>query len=430
MNAAAFQSEIRMNASTLDLSPKTLARVGGALYVFIIVAGVFGEIFVRDALIVSGNAAATAANVAAHEGLWRLGIAGDLLMHVADLPLLNASEREQILTQWNDTAMPYARDAVIAELFEQQMARTPDAVAIVGARERVTYRELNRRADAIAARLRAASVGADSLVGIFLERTPDLLAAIFGVLKAGGAYVPLDPKYPADRLAFIVEDTRMAVLVTQRVDRHATDPADRIVVPLDLAPPQVSLDEGLLDGICGELTITAHQREGAHQARVVEPEDGVEVEGDRELLDVVHGEGVIHRARHDAVVRTVLAVDGKNGSMTFAGDVPEGWTAQLMRGSFGRLCAGAAEAAQQALASMSMPPSGDSAAILISCIGRRLLMGQRIDEEIEAVTAELPRGSRPIGFYSYGEISPHGKSGRAQLHNQTMTVTLMSEKAA
>lgn len=88
MNAAAFQSEIRMNASTLDLSPKTLARVGGALYVFIIVAGVFGEIFVRDALIVSGNAAATAANVAAHEGLWRLGIAGDLLMHVADLPLL------------------------------------------------------------------------------------------------------------------------------------------------------------------------------------------------------------------------------------------------------------------------------------------------------------------------------------------------------
>lgn len=136
------------------------------------------------------------------------------------------------------------------------------------------------------------------------------------------------------------------------------------------------------------------------------------------------------RHAHHAVVRTVLAVDGKNGSMTFAGDVPEGWTAQLMRGSFGRLCAGAAEAAQQALASMSTPPSGDSAAILISCIGRRLLMGQRIDEEIEAVTAELPRGSRPIGFYSYGEISPHGESGRAQLHNQTMTVTLMSEKAA
>jgi hypothetical protein len=83
-----------MNATTLSLdlpvpaSPRTLARIGGALYVFIIVAGVFGELFVRDALIVSGNAAATAANIAAHEGLWRLGIAGDLAMHIADLPLL------------------------------------------------------------------------------------------------------------------------------------------------------------------------------------------------------------------------------------------------------------------------------------------------------------------------------------------------------
>jgi len=88
MNAAAFPSETRMSASTLDLTPKTLARIGGALYVFIIVAGIFGELFVRGALIVSGNAAATAANIAAHDGLWRLGIAGDLLMHVADLPLL------------------------------------------------------------------------------------------------------------------------------------------------------------------------------------------------------------------------------------------------------------------------------------------------------------------------------------------------------
>ncbi|HEX5124870.1 MAG TPA: DUF4386 domain-containing protein [Rhodanobacteraceae bacterium] len=88
MSAIAFHPESRMNASTSHLSPKSLARIGGALYIFIIVAGIFGEAFVRDALIVSGNAAATAANVAAHEGLWRLGIAGDLAMHIADLPLL------------------------------------------------------------------------------------------------------------------------------------------------------------------------------------------------------------------------------------------------------------------------------------------------------------------------------------------------------
>ena len=86
MSAVVIQSEIRMTSS--GMSPKTLARIGGALYVFIIVAGIFAELFVRGALIVSGNAAATAANVAAHEGLWRLGIAGDLAMHVADLPLL------------------------------------------------------------------------------------------------------------------------------------------------------------------------------------------------------------------------------------------------------------------------------------------------------------------------------------------------------
>ena len=86
MSAVVTQSEIRMTSS--GMSPKTLARIGGALYVFIIVAGIFAELFVRGALIVSGNAAATAANVAAHEGLWRLGIAGDLAMHVADLPLL------------------------------------------------------------------------------------------------------------------------------------------------------------------------------------------------------------------------------------------------------------------------------------------------------------------------------------------------------
>jgi hypothetical protein len=88
MNAIAFPPEARMNAPRLGMSPQTLARIGGALYVFIIVAGIAGELFVRGTLIVSGDAAATAANIAAHEGLWRLGIAGDLLMHIADLPLL------------------------------------------------------------------------------------------------------------------------------------------------------------------------------------------------------------------------------------------------------------------------------------------------------------------------------------------------------
>lgn len=132
-----------------------------------------------------------------------------------------------------------------------------------------------------------------------------------------------------------------------------------------------------------------------------------------------------------SVVRTVLAVDAAIGSMTFAGDMPKGWTAQLMRGSVGRLCAGAAEATHHAARAMGETAAGEeSAAIFVSCIGRRLLMGQRIDEEIEAATAVLPPGCRTVGFYSYGEIAPHDGSGACQLHNQTMTVTLIRERAA
>ena len=129
------------------------------------------------------------------------------------------------------------------------------------------------------------------------------------------------------------------------------------------------------------------------------------------------------------LVRTVLAVDRDARSMTFAGDMPEGWVAQLMRGNFDRLAAGAADAARQAAAGISEAGTGDGVAIMVSCIGRRLLMGQRIVDEVEAVGAELGRQMPRLGFYSYGEISPHGPSGACQLHNQTMTVTAIAEAA-
>ncbi|HEX5126645.1 MAG TPA: FIST N-terminal domain-containing protein [Rhodocyclaceae bacterium] len=126
------------------------------------------------------------------------------------------------------------------------------------------------------------------------------------------------------------------------------------------------------------------------------------------------------------IVRTVLAVDRKKRTMTFAGDMPEGWTAQLMRGNFDRLCGGAADAARQAQSGIG---DGDSVAILVSCIGRRLLMGQRITDEIEAAGAVLGKKTLRLGFYSYGEISPHAASGTCELHNQTMTVTAFHEAA-
>jgi hypothetical protein len=131
-----------------------------------------------------------------------------------------------------------------------------------------------------------------------------------------------------------------------------------------------------------------------------------------------------------AVVRTVLAVDHETRSMTFAGDVPQGWTAQLMHGKFDRLAEGAADAARQARAGMDANAGDHQFSILISCIGRRLLMGQRTSDETEAAGAELGADTLKIGFYSYGEISPHAKSGVCELHNQTMTVTSFAEVGA
>lgn len=128
------------------------------------------------------------------------------------------------------------------------------------------------------------------------------------------------------------------------------------------------------------------------------------------------------------VVRTILAVDREQRTMTFAGNVPQGWSAQLMRGHFDRLADGAAEAARQASVLPKLETS-DVAAIMVSCIGRRILMGQNIIDEIAAAEAKLGRHVHAVGFYSYGEISPHAVSGMCELHNQTMTVTTIAEAA-
>jgi hypothetical protein len=133
---------------------------------------------------------------------------------------------------------------------------------------------------------------------------------------------------------------------------------------------------------------------------------------------------------NSSVVRTVLAVDHQSRSMTFAGDVPQGWTAQLMRGNLDRLAEGAADAARQARIGLDVSEKDHQFSILVSCIGRRLLMGQRTSEETEAAGVELGSDTLRVGFYSYGEISPHAKSGVCGLHNQTMTVTSFAEVGA
>jgi len=128
----------------------------------------------------------------------------------------------------------------------------------------------------------------------------------------------------------------------------------------------------------------------------------------------------------DDIVRTILAVDEDNNSITFAGDIPQGSFVRLMRANFDRLIDGAADAADEI--NTDSYSNGPLLCLSISCVGRRLVLGPRTEEEIEAVQNAMPNGTKQIGFYSYGEISPLA-SGRCDLHNQTMTLTLIWENS-
>jgi hypothetical protein len=129
-----------------------------------------------------------------------------------------------------------------------------------------------------------------------------------------------------------------------------------------------------------------------------------------------------------SVVRTILGIGESDHSLTFAGDIPQGSSVRLMRANFERLINGASESATMATRTCSCGPgSGPFLALAISCVGRRLVLGQRAEEETEATLAALPAGASQIGFYSYGELSPTSPRGTCELHNQTMTFTTVSE---
>ncbi|CAG0937720.1 enterobactin synthetase component F [Thermoflexales bacterium] len=133
---------------------------------------------------------------------------------IIELPLMSGGERERLLVDWNATQRAYPHDRSLAELFEEQVARTPEAVAVVWNQQHLTYQALNQRANQLARCLQSRDVGPGTLVGLCLERSLDLIVSLWGILKAGGAYVPLDPTYTAQRLDFIVEDTRIKLLLS------------------------------------------------------------------------------------------------------------------------------------------------------------------------------------------------------------------------
>jgi amino acid adenylation domain-containing protein len=141
-------------------------------------------------------------------------MAADDALGVDRLPMLPPAERRLVLREFNDTRREYPREACVHELFQAQAARTPESVAVVFEGERVTYAELNARANRLAHHLRALGVGPDARVGICVERSVEMVVGLLGILKAGGAYVPLDASYPVDRLRNMLEDSAPAVLLT------------------------------------------------------------------------------------------------------------------------------------------------------------------------------------------------------------------------
>lgn len=135
---------------------------------------------------------------------------------VADVTLLTEAERGHLLRDLNDTARSYPPPDTLPELFRQQVRRTPGAVAVVSGEERLTYAELDERTERLARELRHMGVGPESLVAVLLERSVEMVVALYAVLKAGGAYVPLDPSYPRERLEFMLNDSQAQVLLTER----------------------------------------------------------------------------------------------------------------------------------------------------------------------------------------------------------------------
>ncbi|BAW24747.1 MULTISPECIES: non-ribosomal peptide synthetase [Pseudomonas] len=178
---------------------------------------------------------ATIAQLAGHWQGLLAAIVAQPQQRIAELPLLNATQQQQVLHDWNRTQADYPVEQCLQQLIEAQVTATPDAPALVFADQALSYGQLNRRANQLAHKLREQGVGPDVLVGIAAERSVDMVIGLLGILKAGGAYVPLDPEYPAERLAYMMQDSGIGLLLTQ-AHLLAQLPVPEGVQPLLLEP--------------------------------------------------------------------------------------------------------------------------------------------------------------------------------------------------
>ena len=166
---------------------------------------------------------------------WRtllMGVVANPSLRLSTLPLLNQAEQHQLLVEWNDTSVDYHL-ACLHELIEAQVQRAPDAVAVIFEDQQLSYRDLNARANQLGNYLQKMGVGPEVLVGICVERSLEMIVGLLGILKAGGAYVPLDPDYPKERLALMVEDSKLKVLLTQERLRTKLSEFPALLICLD-----------------------------------------------------------------------------------------------------------------------------------------------------------------------------------------------------
>lgn len=186
--------------------------------------------------------ASTIARLSTHWQTILRSIVSDLAQPVAELALLTDEERQQLLVEWNTTQVPYPAEASIHQLFAEQVARTPEAIAASCGEDSLTYRELNVRANQLAHYLQKQGLRPGERVGIFIERSLDMLIGLLGILKAGGVYVPLDPTYPVERLAFMLADAELSALLTHL---HLTEKVAQVaqnVICLDRDWPEIALE--------------------------------------------------------------------------------------------------------------------------------------------------------------------------------------------
>jgi amino acid adenylation domain-containing protein len=173
-----------------------------------------------------------------------MSIPTDPRRRISELYLLSPDERRLVLQSFNDTRRDYGPARCLHEMFEEQSARTPEATAVVHENVRLTYGELNERANRLARRLLSLGVGPERLVGVCMRRTPELIVALLGVLKAGGAYVPLDPEWPRRRAEFVLEDAGVVVVLTQESLLGALPDGRHAILCVDAEAEAVARQDG------------------------------------------------------------------------------------------------------------------------------------------------------------------------------------------